>query len=82
LYLYRELKRYIPTVLTRRLQPIDKKMFQESVHVYNFKQTNEQIESTSNIKQDDFCQISDSTNQPSHSMDEEYSSNTFHSQSM
>lgn len=76
------MRKYIPTVLTSRLQPIDKKVFQESVHVYNFKQTNEQIESTSNIKQNDFCQISYSTNQPSHSMDEEYSSNTSHSQLM
>ncbi|XP_050061326.1 uncharacterized protein LOC114124185 isoform X7 [Aphis gossypii] len=77
----RALRRYIPTVLTSRLQPIEKKAFQESVHVYNFRQTNEQIESTtSNIKESDFRQSSYSTNQPFHSMDEEYSSNTFHSQ--
>lgn len=69
-------------MLTSRLQPVDKKEFQESVHVYNFRNTNEQIESTSNIKQNDFHQISYSTNQQSHSMDEEYSSNTFHSQLM
>jgi len=67
-------------VLTNRLTPIDKEVFQKSVNVYNFRNTNEQIESTSNIKQNDFLQISYSNNEPSHSMDEEYSSKTFHSQ--
>jgi hypothetical protein len=74
------MRKCIPSIPKSRLQPINKKIYEESLKIYNFSKTNGQIESTSNNEQNDFPQISYPTIQPSNLIDEKYSSGTLSTQ--
>jgi len=74
------MRKCLPSIPTSRLQRINKKLYEESLKIYNFSKTNGQIESTSNNEQNDFPQISYPTIQPSNSIDEKYSSGTLSTQ--